>query len=189
MIDTHAHIDADAFDEDRDEMITNAFASGVEAIIIPAIEPDRYDRVLTICNQYEHIYCGMGVHPHNANDYSATVEDRIIALLEDPKVKAVGEIGLDYYYDFAPKDIQQEVFRRQLNIAKTYDMPVIIHNRESDEDMIAILKEEQNGELKGVLHCFSSDLNMLEKALALGFHISFTGNITYKKSILNEIVR
>ena len=189
MIDTHAHIDADVFDEDRDQMIAQAFANGVKAIIIPAIEPDRYDGVLSICNQYENIYCGMGVHPHNANDYSAPVEDRIIALLENPKVRAVGEIGLDYYYDFAPKDVQQEVFRRQLNIAKSYDMPVIIHNRESDDDMIEILQEEQNGELKGVLHCFSSDLTMLHKALDLGFHVSFTGNITYKKSILDEIVR
>lgn len=189
MIDTHAHIDADVFDENRDQMIAQAFANGVKAIIIPAIEPDRYDGVLSICNQYEHIYCGMGVHPHNANDYSAPVEDRIIALLENPKVRAVGEIGLDYYYDFAPKDVQQEVFRRQLNIAKSYDMPVIIHNRESDDDMIEILQEEQNGELKGVLHCFSSDLTMLHNALDLGFHVSFTGNITYKKSILDEIVR
>jgi len=189
LIETHAHIDADVFDEDRDQMIAQAFANGVKAIIIPAIEPDRYDGVLSICNQYEHIYCGMGVHPHNANDYSAPVEDRIIALLENPKVRAVGEIGLDYYYDFAPKDVQQEVFRRQLNIAKSYDMPVIIHNRESDDDMIEILQEEQNGELKGVLHCFSSDLTMLHKALDLGFHVSFTGNITYKKSILDEIVR
>lgn len=189
MIDTHAHIDADTFDEDRKEMIARAFESGIEAIIIPAIEPNRYDGVLSICKQYENIFCGMGVHPHNANDYSTQVEHRIIELLEHPKVKAVGEIGLDYYYDFAPKDVQKEVFRRQLNIAKSHDMPVIIHNRESDEDMIEILKEEQNGELKGVLHCFSSDLNMLEKALALGFHISFTGNITYKKSILDEIVR
>ena len=189
MIDTHAHIDADVFDEDRDQMIAQAYENGVKAIIIPAIEPDRYDEVLSICNQYEHIYCGMGVHPHNANDYSAPVEDRIIALLENPKVRAVGEIGLDYYYEFAPKDVQQEVFRRQLNIAKSYDMPVIIHNRESDDDMIEILQEEQNGELKGVLHCFSSDLTMLHKALDLGFHVSFTGNITYKKSILDEIVR
>ena len=189
MIDTHAHIDADVFDEDRDEMINTAFESGVKAIIIPAIEPNRFDGILSICDHYQQIYCGMGVHPHNANDYSDLVEDRIIALLENPKVRAVGEIGLDYYYDFAPKDVQRDVFRRQLNIAKSYDMPVIIHNRESDEDMIQILDEEQNGELRGVLHCFSSDLTMLHKALDLGFHVSFTGNITYKKSVLDEIVR
>ncbi len=128
----------------------------------------------------------MGVHPHNANDYSHEIEERIITLLSMPKVKAVGEIGLDYYYDFAPKDVQKDVFRRQLNIAKSHDLPVIIHNRESDDDMIEILHEEQNGELKGVLHCFSSDLTMLHKALELGFHISFTGNITYKKSILRD---
>jgi TatD DNase family protein len=189
LIDTHAHIDADIFDEDREEMIAQAFANGVKAIIIPAIEPNRYDGVLSICNQYDNIYCGMGVHPHNANDYSNEVEERIISSLSMAKVKAVGEIGLDYYYDFAPKNIQKDVFHRQLNIAKSHDFPVIIHNRESDDDMLEILQEEQTGELKGVLHCFSSDLTMLHKALDLGFHISFTGNITYKKSILDEIVR
>ena len=189
MIDTHAHIDADAFDEDRDQMIAQAFANGVKAIIIPAIEPNRYDGVLSICNKYENIYCGMGVHPHNANDYSLEVEERIVSSLSMSKVKAVGEIGLDYYYDFAPKDVQKDVFRKQLHIAKAHDLPVIIHNRESDDDMLEILQEEQTGELKGVLHCFSSDLTMLHKALDLGFHISFTGNITYKKSILDEIVR
>ncbi|MFM8456425.1 MAG: TatD family hydrolase [Ignavibacteria bacterium] len=189
MIDTHAHIDADVFDEDREEMIAHAFNNGIEAIIIPAIEPTRYDGVLSICDTHEHIYCGMGVHPHNAHEYSQEVEDRIISLLSLPKVIAVGEIGLDYYYDFAPKEMQKDVFRRQLSIAKSHDLPVIIHNRESDDDMIAILQEEQTGELKGVLHCFSSDLTMLHRALELGFHISFTGNITYKKSVLDEIVR
>jgi TatD DNase family protein len=189
LIDTHAHIDADVFDEDREEMIAHAFNNGIEAIIIPAIEPTRYDGVLSICDTHEHIYCGMGVHPHNAHEYSQEVEDRIISLLSLPKVIAVGEIGLDYYYDFAPKEMQKDVFRRQLSIAKSLDLPVIIHNRESDDDMIAILQEEQTGELKGVLHCFSSDLTMLHRALELGFHISFTGNITYKKSVLDEIVR
>jgi TatD DNase family protein len=189
LIDTHAHIDADVFDEDREEMIAQAFSHGIEAIIIPAIEPNRFDGVLSICDKHEHIYCGMGIHPHNAVEYSDEIEKRIITSLSLPKVKAVGEIGLDYYYDFAPKDIQREVFRRQLNIAKEHALPVIIHNRESDEDIIEILHDEQNGELKGVLHCFSSDLDMLRKTLDLGFHVSFTGNITYKKSILDEIVR
>ncbi len=189
MIDTHAHIDADAFDEDRDEMIQRAFDQGVEAIIIPAIEPKRFEGVLSLCTKYDAVYCGMGVHPHNANDFDNQAETFIINQMSSPKVKAIGEIGLDYYYDFAPKDVQKQVFRRQLHLAKEFGKPVIIHNRESDEDLITILKDEQNGELTGVLHCFSSNINILQSALDLNFHISFTGNITYKKSILDEIVK
>lgn len=189
MIDTHAHIDAEAFDEDRDEMIQRAFDQGVKAIIIPAIEPKRFDGVLSLCEKHDGVYCGMGVHPHNANDYNEQAEAFIINQSHNPKVKAIGEIGLDYYYDFAPKEVQKSVFRKQLQIAKAVGKPVIIHNRESDEDLINILKEEQDGELTGVLHCFSSNMYMLKTALDLNFHISFTGNITYKKSILDEIVK
>lgn len=189
MIDTHAHIDAEAFDEDRDEMIHRAFDQGVKAIIIPAIEPKRFDGVLSLCEKHDAVYCGMGVHPHNANDYNELAEAFIINQSHNPKVKAIGEIGLDYYYDFAPKEVQKSVFRKQLHLAKTLGKPVIIHNRESDEDLVNILKEEQDGELTGVLHCFSSNMDMLKTALDLNFHISFTGNITYKKSILDEIVK
>lgn len=189
MIDTHAHIDADAFDEDRAEMIQRAFDEGVEAIIIPAIEPKRFQGVLDICESHQTVYCGMGVHPHNANDFNQEAETLILNSMVHQKVKAVGEIGLDYYYDFAPKDVQKKVFRRQLAIAKECGKPVIIHNRDSDADLIEILKQEQNGELTGVLHCFSSDLQTLHTALNLEFHISFTGNITFKKSMLDEIVK
>lgn len=189
MIDTHAHIDADAFDDDRGEMIRRAFDQGVEAIIIPAIEPKRFEGVLSLCEQYDQVYCGIGVHPHNANDFNQQAETRIINAMQFPKVKAVGEIGLDYYYDFAPRDVQKDVFRRQLRIAKECRKPVIIHNRESDDDVMEILKEEQHGELTGVLHCFSSNIHVLRTALDLNFHISFTGNITYKKSILDDIVK
>jgi len=189
LIDTHAHIDADAFDEDREEMIRRAFDQGVEAIIIPAIEPNRFEGVLSLCKEYDEIYCGMGVHPHNANDFDQQAESFIVNSMQYPKVIAVGEIGLDYYYDFAPKDVQKHAFRRQLQLAKEYRKPVIIHNRESDDDVMEILKEEQQGELTGVLHCFSSNIHVLQTALDLNFHISFTGNITYKKSILDDIVK
>ena len=188
MIDTHAHIDGEAFDEDRTEMIQRAFDNGVEAIIIPAIEPSRFDNVLSLCQQYPQIYCGMGIHPHNAHEANDDVLTLVKSLTQNPKVKAIGEIGLDYYYDFAPKDIQKEVFRKQLIIAKECDLPVIIHNRDSDDDLLEILEQEQDGNLRGVLHCFSSSLEALNKALQLGMHISFTGNITYKKSTLNEVV-
>jgi len=131
----------------------------------------------------------MGVHPHNAKDANDDVYQKIIENSKNPKVKAIGEIGIDYYYDFAPKDLQKQVFQQQLQIAKETNLPAIVHNREADEDILRIIKKEQNGKLRGVLHCFSSPVETMEKALDLGFNISFTGNITFKKSNLTEVVK
>ena len=189
MIDTHAHINTEAFDEDREEIIRDSFSEGLEYIIIPAIEPKEFQSLFDTANMDPRIYCGIGIHPHNANEVNDETLRRIEELSESEKVVAIGEIGLDYFYDFNPKELQQEAFRKQLQIAKRKNLPVIIHNRESDEDLIRILEEEQNGALRGVLHCFSGDLKMLEKALEMGFHVSFTGNITFKKTKLAEIVK
>lgn len=189
MIDTHAHLDTEAFDEDREEVINRAFESGVEAIIVPAIEPSAFSDVLQTANSNKNIYAAMGVHPHNASELDDEVYEKIKQNAGHPKVIAIGEIGLDYHYDFNPKDIQQNAFRKQLQLAKELDMPVIIHNRESDDDMIEILTQEQDGRLKGVLHCFSGDEKMLDKALDLGFHASFTGNITFKNTNLDSVVK
>ena len=188
MIDTHAHIDTEAYDTDRDEIIERAFESGLESIIVPGIVPKDFDRVLELTEKHEKIYCGIGIHPHNA----LIINEENLALIEHllgrKKVVAVGEIGLDYYYDFAPKDIQKKTFREQIKIAKSFNKPIIVHNRDSDEDLLEIITEEQDGTLEGVLHCFSGTIETLNKAIELGFHVSFTGNITFKKSTLSDIV-
>ncbi len=189
MIDTHAHIDAEAFNDDRDAVIKRAFDSGLDAIIIPGIEPKNFQSVLDLCHSYDNIFCGLGVHPHDAEKYDKTTESFIRSAADDSKVKAIGEIGLDYYYDFNPRDKQIEVFQKQLALAKELDLPVIVHNRESDEDLIENIKNMQDGSLRGVLHCFSSDVEVLKRALDLNFLVSFTGNITFKKSTLDEVVR
>jgi TatD DNase family protein len=111
MIDTHAHIDFNAFDEDRDEVINNAFSNGVNYIIIPGVEPKDYNRLLDLCGKYDNLFCGMGVHPHNALDANDDVYEKILENSKLTNVKAIGEIGIDYYYDFAPKDLQKIVFR------------------------------------------------------------------------------
>ena len=163
MIDTHAHIDTEAFDDDREKVIDFAFKSGVEAVIIPSIEPDKFGNVLDLAKKYDRIYCGIGIHPHNANSASKENLEVVESLAEEhKKVVAIGEIGLDYYYDFAPKEVQKQAFRSQLKIAKKLGLPVIVHNRESDDDLLEIIKEEQDGTLKGVLHCFSSDMPVME---------------------------
>lgn len=189
MIDTHAHIDTSAFDEDRDSIIKRAFESGVDSIIIPGIEPKDFDNIITLTDKYEQIFCGIGIHPHYAQQVNSETLAQIETLSMNPKVIAIGEIGLDYFYDFAPKDIQKEAFSNQIKLAKSLDKPVIVHNRDSDEDLLKILEYEQDGTLQGVLHCFSGDNITLHKALEMGFHVSFTGNITFKKSMLNEIVQ
>jgi TatD DNase family protein len=189
MIDTHAHIDTEAFENDCREMLSNAFAEGIEAIIIPAIEEKAWQNQYALAGKYNNIFCGIGIHPHNALEVTKDTFNRLKEYMGNKKTVAIGETGLDYYYDFAPKDVQKDVFRKHLQIAKEAELPVIIHNRDSDDDLIRILKEEQNGKLRGVLHCFSGPVSMLEEAINLGFNISFTGNITFKKSTLEEIVK
>lgn len=189
MIDSHCHIDTSAFDSDRAEVLQRAWQAGVEAIVIPSIEPAGFDAVQALVESDERVYRGIGIHPHNTASVTSADLQRVERGTEQTRVVAIGEIGLDYYYDFAPKDVQQEIFRTQLRIAKQCSLPVIVHNRESDADILRILTEEQDGSLRGVLHCFSGSAEVLNEALALGFHVSFTGNVTFKKSTLDEVVR
>ncbi len=189
MIDTHAHIDTEAFAEDIDEVIARARAAGVEHIIIPAIEPNGYDNLIELVDKYDMLYFGIGVHPHSADKFDDNVEQRIRELAKHPKCVAIGEMGLDYYYnELSAADVQKRVFRRQIEIAKELGKPIIVHNRDSDEDLIEILKEYQDGNLKAVLHCFPESKELLEKAMDLGFNVSFTGNITFKKSEHKEVL-
>jgi TatD DNase family protein len=189
MIDTHAHIDFDLYDEDRQEMLQRGYDDGLEAVIIPAVEPKDFDRLEAVSAKYERVFHGIGVHPHNAKQVDQKILDDIEQRSHNDKVVAIGEIGLDYYYDFAEKQEQFYAFEEQLRIAKSRKLPVIIHNREADEDLIRILKAEQDGTLGGVLHCFSSTVDTMKKAVDLGFHISFTGNITFKKVDLDDVIR
>jgi TatD DNase family protein len=169
-------------------MLERAKQAGVEYIIVPGIEAKDFDRLIKLTDNNDFVYCGIGVHPQHAHEIKSNDLDRIEGLASNAKVIAIGEIGLDYYYEYCPPEQQRIVFRKQLEIAIRTKLPVIIHNRDSDADLMKILTEEQDGSLGGVLHCFSGDIAMLKDALELGFHISFTGNITYKKSLITEIV-
>src|SRR5579872_4601887 len=191
MIDTHCHIQVKDFDEDREAVLQRAQEEGVEAIIVPAIDEPSFEPTLSVAqsDKNNNIFCGIGVHPHHAAEINDNTLERIELLMKEPKVVAVGEIGLDYHYNFSPPDVQQRIFREQLRIAKRANKPVIVHNRESDEDMLKMVEEEQDGTLRGVFHCFSSTVEMLRRALAANFLVSFTANITFKNSMLGEIVR
>lgn len=188
MIDSHAHIDTKAFNDDRPDMLQRAWDAGVEAIVVPDIEPVRRPHLKQVVDADPRLFRGVGVHPHHVGEITEADLRNVEAESTESKVVAIGEIGLDYYYDFCPPDVQKWAFREQLRIAKRRGLPVIIHNRESDADLLSILEEEQDGSLRGVLHCFSSGTPELRRALELGMHVSFTGNITFKNSTLDAVV-
>jgi TatD DNase family protein len=187
FIDSHCHIDGPEYDADREEVIARARAAGVETMLnVGTGDPHSgaFERAVDLAEKQEGIYAAIGVHPHDAKLFDDAVEGRLLNLFQQSKrVIAWGEIGLDYHYDHSPRDIQREVFRRQLRLARAQRLPVVIHSRDADEDTIAILGEELSGyDRAGVLHCFGGSLAMAQAAIELGFFISFAGNLTFKKA-------
>lgn len=195
FIDSHAHIDGAEFDADRDEMIARARAAGVGAILnVGTGDPHsgNLERAVTIAERYENVFAAVGVHPHDARLFDEHAAQRLQELIKrSPRVIAWGEIGLDFYYDHSPREVQREVFARQLRMARALDLPVIIHAREADEEVVALLRAEWSGATPGgIMHCFGGSYEMAESVLELGFMISFAGNVTFKKAeALREVAR
>jgi len=193
FIDSHAHIDGPEFDSDRDEVIRRAHDAGVDIILnVGTGDPHSgaLERSVALAERYENIYAAVGTHPHDARLFDEAAATRITGLIQrSSRVIAWGEIGLDYHYDNSPREVQREVFRRQLHAARVLRVPVIIHTRAADEDTIEILEEEwADSRLVGIMHCFSGSLKLAEYVLELGFLISFSGSLTFKKaSDLREI--
>ena len=182
LIDTHAHLDFDRFDEDRGEVIERAFAGGLEAIMTVGTDPASWERTWSICQENDRVYPVLGYHP---NDLEGLSEPRWEALVEwlraHPPV-AIGEIGLDYYWDDVPRQTQEDYFRKQLRLALEMSLAVVIHCRDAYADCLRILREECGSSVHGVMHCFSSGPEVAEQAVAMGLCISFAGPLTYKKS-------
>jgi len=181
LFDSHAHIDDERFDSDRDAVITRAQKNGVSGIINIGACMASSARSLELADQYDCIYAAVGNHPHDAKDVEDADYDRLAEWTKNPKVVAIGEIGLDYHYDLSPRDVQQAVFIRQLDVARQTHMPVVIHDREAHGDIMNILKKEGKG-LVGVLHCFSGSMEMALEVLKLGFYISVAGPVTFKNA-------
>lgn len=189
LIDTHAHLDFDRFDEDREEVIEAAYQEDIQRIINVGADMESSVNSVELAKEYDFIYAAVGVHPHEAKDFSSEDYLKLKELASSPKVLAIGEIGLDYYYDNSPRQKQQEVFKRQLDLAKELDLPVIIHSRDAKEDTLKILKEEAQG-LKGVLHCYAYDLTTAQEVINLGFYLAFGGVITFNNAKdLREVVK
>jgi TatD DNase family protein len=187
FVDSHAHIDGEEFDADRDEVVARARAAGVRAILnVGTGDPHSgvLERAVAVAEKYEGVYAAVGVHPHDARLYDEASERLLLDILRGRgRVVALGEIGLDFHYDNSPRDVQREVFARQLRLAREVALPVIIHSREADNETIEILRAEYAGAAQvGVMHCFGGGMRMAEEALELGFMISFAGNVTFKKA-------
>lgn len=180
LFDTHAHLLSERFDEDREAVIMRLPQQGVIGLIEVGTTVADSEKAVRLAEQTGFIYAAAGVHPHEAVEMESGYIDGLRTLAMHPKVVAIGEIGLDYHYDFSPRDVQREVFGRQLELARALERPVIIHMREATQDTLAILREHK--ETRGVMHCFSGSAETAELCLELGLHISFTGSVTFKNA-------
>ncbi len=190
LIDSHAHLDDARFDTDRNAVLQRAWDSGVRKILTigNGNGPDQMGCGISIAEAHDWIYTSAGVHPHDASKVEARHYSQIEQLARHSKVIAIGETGLDYYYDNSPRDVQREVFRKQLALAKKLDLPVIVHTRDADGDTEEILKQEAPE--RGVIHCFTSGERLAEFALSIGFCISFSGIVTFPNATsLADIAR
>jgi TatD DNase family protein len=194
FIDSHAHIDGHEFDDDREEVIERAHTTGVSLILnVGTGDPhsDAFDRAVALGRQHKSIYTAIGTHPHDARLYDDAAEAKIKNLINNDHVIAWGEIGLDFHYDNSPRDVQIDVFKRQLRAARECDLPIVIHTREAEAETIEILQNDyERAERRGVFHCFSGSMELAQRALEIGFMISFSGIVTFKKAEeLREIAK
>lgn len=188
LIDTHCHLDGDQFAEDRDEMLARARAAGVGAMIVPGIAIPDMPRVLAMADAHADIWVGVGVHPHEADSWVDGTEAMLRGWAAHERVVAIGEIGLDYHYDYSPREKQQQVFRDQVRLAGELGKPVIVHNRDSHGDVLRLLQEHMSAEAGGVMHCFSGSLELARECIKIGMYISFAGPVTFKNaSSLQEV--
>ena len=188
LVDTHCHLNFRAYADDLDEVMKRASDAGVRNVIVPAIDLDSCGEALALTQAYSGLCCALGIHPNSSKDANPACVEQIRDWSRRDRVVAIGEIGLDYYWDKSPKLVQIEWFKRQLELAADRDLPVIIHNREAGDDLLDILESwvpDLSLELRnrpGVLHSFSGDRAQAERALALGFYLGFTGPLTFKNA-------
>lgn len=181
LFDTHAHYDDDQFDPDRGEVLRSLAENGVGLVVNPSVTAENAVRVLAMAEEYPFLYAAVGVHPENCAHYDEAELAKLRELAGHPKCVAIGEIGLDYYWEEnPPREFQQRVFREQMALARDLHLPVIVHDREAHADSLAIIKEFP--EVKGVFHCFSGSAEMARELIGLGWMVSFTGVVTYKNA-------
>lgn len=182
LFDTHAHLNAEQFEEDLGEVIERAQQEGVTNMVIVGFDRPTITRAMELVEEYDFMYACIGWHPVDAIDMTDEDLIWIEELSKHPKVVAIGEMGLDYHWDKSPKDIQKEVFRKQIRLAKKVGLPIVIHNREATADIVEILREEKAEEVGGIMHCFSGSVEVAEECLQMNFYISLGGPVTFKNA-------
>ena len=183
LVDSHCHLDFPNFSDELDAVVGRARAAGVGRIVTISTRIRRHSDLIAIAERYDDVFCSIGTHPHQAHEELDIAVDEIVRMTKHPKVVAIGEAGLDYFYDYSPRDAQERGFRNHIAAARMTGLPLVIHSRNADDDMAHILEEEMGkGAFKAVLHCFTGGRALAERAIALGLSISFTGIITFKKS-------
>jgi TatD DNase family protein len=191
LVDSHCHVDMPQFDPDRKEAVGRAREAGVrEMLIVGGVDEEQgHRRALRVAQELE-MPASAGIHPHEAKLATEAIYDELRGLARDRKIVAIGEVGLDFHYDYSPRPQQREAFRRQVRLAREVGLPVIVHTREADEETAALLEEEGAGETGGVIHCFTGGRELARRALALGFYISFSGIVAFPRSeVIQEVAR
>ena len=191
LVDSHCHLDFPDFAEERADIIARAKAAGVDRMVTISTRVKRFEQVLAIAEEYAEVYCSVGTHPHNAAEELDVTTADLVKLAAHPKVVAIGEAGLDYFYDKAPRDAQAQGLRNHIAAARETGLPLVIHARNADEDMAAILRKETGkGAFPFILHCFSSGADLARIGVELGGYVSFSGIVTFKNSAeLREIAK
>ena len=190
LIDSHAHLEMPEYHNDRKEVIQRAHDSGIDYILTIGIDIEACHHAIALAEEFEFIYAVVGVHPHNAKDIEGDTYDSLRKLTQHEKVCALGEIGLDFFRNLSPQDVQTKRFRELIALARDLKLPIVVHDRDAHKETLAILKEEKAFEVGGVIHCFSGDYEMASKCLDMGFYISIPGTITFRKAAsLQELVK
>lgn len=183
LVDSHCHLDFPDFAEERGAIVARALAAGIGRMVTISTRVRRFQQIIEIAETFNEVYCSVGTHPHNAAEELDVTVDELVRLSGHPKVVAIGEVGLDYFYDRAPREAQAEGFRTHIAAARQTGLPLVIHSRDADDDMAAILEEETGkGAFPFILHCFSSGRRLAEVGVALGGYVSFSGILTFKNS-------
>lgn len=182
LFDSHAHLDDLKFDQDREQVLKNAIDGGVGYILNPGADLESSVRATELANKHDMVYGAVGVHPHEVKDMDEITLELLRGLTKKPKVVAIGEIGLDFYYDHSPRDLQREWFRRQIRLAKDVSLPIIIHDRDANDEVMKILKEEKAFDTGVVLHCYSGSAELARQYVKLGAYLSIAGPVTFKNA-------
>lgn len=182
LFDTHTHVNAQEFKEDIEEVIERALQAGMEKMVVVGFDRPTIEKAMELIETYDFIFASIGWHPVDAIDMTDEDLNWIEELCSHPKVIAIGETGLDYHWDKSPKDIQQEVFRKQIRLARKVQLPIVIHNREATADIVEILKEEKASEVGGIMHCFGGSVETAEECINMNFYISLGGTVTFKNA-------